>query len=197
PMKNKFLLLTWLLAVPLLWAGCNWFGNDDDEITIKPIDWDAEETLPEMTTTGENTFGCLVNGEVWRPKGGPYFGLDAQLSFSYHEPTGGLFISASRRLGPNDNGYDTYQRIGINATFKGISPSDSVRQCMFADINRCSSWNGNPMILDSMHTNVIDITFLDTDQNIISGTFNFLFIKEDCHDTIRVTDGRFDIKYAN
>jgi hypothetical protein len=196
-MKNKFLLLTWLLAVPLLWGGCSWLGSDDDELNIEPIDWDAEETLPEITTTGENTFGCLVNGEVWRPRGGPYFGLDAQLSFSYHEPTGGLFISASRRLDPNDNSYDTYQRIGINATFKGISPSDSVRQCLFADINRCSSWNGDPMILDSLHTNVIDVVFLDTGQNIISGTFDFVFVKEDCQDTIYVTDGRFDIKYAN
>ena len=195
-MQNKILLLTLLLVIPLLWSGCDWFSKDDG-LEIEPINWDTEETLPEITTTGENTFGCLVNGEVWRPKGGPHFGLDAQLSFSYHEPSGGLFISASRRLGQNDSSYDTYQRIGINATFKGVSHRDSIRQCMFADINRCSSGNGNPMILDSLYTNVIDVIFLDTDRNIISGTFDFLFIKESCQDTIRVTDGRFDIKYAN
>ena len=63
-MKNKCLLLTWLLAVPLLWGGC-------DKPLFQPNKDNTEEPeeLPPITTTGENTFGCLVNGEVWLPAG--------------------------------------------------------------------------------------------------------------------------------
>ncbi|MEQ8704857.1 MAG: hypothetical protein RIC19_13100 [Phaeodactylibacter sp.] len=195
-MKNKFLLLTWLLAVPLLWAGCNWFGNDDDEITIKPIDWETEETLPEMTTTGENTFGCLVNGEVWRPKGGPYFGLDAQLSFSYHEPSGGFYLRARKRE-LNDS-FELEQTITISSVFHTQSDSSTVRQAHFFDDAICESGDVlNPMYADTSLGFEFQIIYLDESQNIISGIFDFEFVKENCQDTIRVTDGRFDIKYAN
>jgi len=34
-----------------------------------PIGTNAIAQLPPITTTGANTFGCLVNGEVWLPKG--------------------------------------------------------------------------------------------------------------------------------
>ena len=30
---------------------------------------DPEAGLPSATQTGANTFGCLVNGQVWTPKG--------------------------------------------------------------------------------------------------------------------------------
>ena len=69
-MKNKFLLLTCLLAVPLLWAGCE---------TTTPT---PEQQLPGLTTTGENTFGCLVNGEAWLPEGGESFWAGQQVDQS-------------------------------------------------------------------------------------------------------------------
>jgi len=43
-----------------------------------PIGNNATAQLPSITTTGANTFGCLVNGEVWLPKGSfPISGLHA------------------------------------------------------------------------------------------------------------------------
>jgi hypothetical protein len=31
-----------------------------------------QQQLPPITTEGKNTFGCLVNGEVWLPEVKPY-----------------------------------------------------------------------------------------------------------------------------
>lgn len=47
---------------------------------------------------------------------------------------------------------------------------------------------------DVVEKGKLEITKLDTTNHIIAGTFEFTVWKEDC-DTIRVTDGRFDIKY--
>jgi hypothetical protein len=54
-MKNKFLLLTWLLAVPLLWGGCDKPLFKTDEASFAQPD-----KLPPVTTTGEGTFQCVV-----------------------------------------------------------------------------------------------------------------------------------------
>ena len=196
-MKNKFLLFTWLLAVPLLWGGCSWLGSDDDELNIEPIDWDAEETLPEITTTGENTFGCLVNGEVWRPRGGPYFGLGAQLSYSYHEPTGGFGLIATRKLKSEDGQDSLYQDMSLSFSAQKVSALDSIQRATFWDPDLCDLSDMDNLSLDENFPFLFEVTYLNTTENIISGTFSFVATKEDCQDTIHVTDGRFDIKYAN
>jgi hypothetical protein len=84
-MKSKFLLLTWLLAVPLLWAGC-------ENTTPTP-----EQQLPGLTTTGENTFGCLVNGEAWLPEGGNPFGPGTKLRASFHYPSNQWGVTAFKK----------------------------------------------------------------------------------------------------
>ena len=45
----------------------NIFNPDDDADTTPMTE---EEKLPPITEEGANTFGCLVDGEVWLPKGG-------------------------------------------------------------------------------------------------------------------------------
>ena len=64
-MKNKFLLLTWLLAVPLLWGGCEKPLFKTDKASIAQPD-----ELPPITTTGEGTFACKINGVNWQRCGG-------------------------------------------------------------------------------------------------------------------------------
>lgn len=39
--------------------------KDDDDTPTNPVD-----QLPPATQTGENTFGCLLDGEVFIPSGG-------------------------------------------------------------------------------------------------------------------------------
>ena len=60
-----------------------------------------KETLPPPTQTGANTFGCLVNGNVWLPKG--YNGT-SNLSLGY-DPTyaGGTFDISTYRILSDQN----------------------------------------------------------------------------------------------
>jgi hypothetical protein len=50
--------------------------------------------------------------------------------------------------------------------------------------------------VDTNQTGIMNILRYDTINYIISGTFGFTIETTDC-DSIRITDGRFDLKYAN
>lgn len=52
-MKTKLILLL-LLLTPLLYSCESIFGEDEPE-------------LPPITTTGEDTFGCKIDGKVFVP----------------------------------------------------------------------------------------------------------------------------------
>ena len=54
----KYLLSILSLALIGCFSSCNLFSSEDDEPKTEL------EKLPPLTTTGENTFGCLVNGEA-------------------------------------------------------------------------------------------------------------------------------------
>ena len=57
---------------------------------------EGAEVLPEATMEGKNTFGCLVNGEVWLPKGyAGYSNLDISYDPYY---AGGAFGLSTYRL---------------------------------------------------------------------------------------------------
>jgi len=55
-----------------------------------------EEQLPPITTTGANTFGCLVNGNTWLPYG----------SWSVHALDISSIGSGAQNLELNINAYD-------------------------------------------------------------------------------------------
>lgn len=82
-MKNSLLILILILSM----SCCK---NDDDNLT--PLD-----QLPPATQTGEQTFGCLINGEAFMPD---KFGFGTPNAF-YQLVNGKytLGISASNRGG--------------------------------------------------------------------------------------------------
>jgi hypothetical protein len=47
---------------------------------------------------------------------------------------------------------------------------------------------------DNGQSGQLTITRLDLQNQIIAGTFSFTLTKKDC-DTVRITDGRFDLKF--
>ena len=77
----KKLTLILLFTIPLLALKCN---NDPEP--NDPID-----QLPPITQTGENTFGCLVDGEVWLPKGSL---LKQDISVDYNKSQKQLLLHA-------------------------------------------------------------------------------------------------------
>jgi hypothetical protein len=143
--------------------------------------------LPAETQEGKNTIGCLLNGQVWRNQGGGWFYYDYGASYFKKNFT----VYGIKKTEQNN------QEISIQLynSFKGLGiydlKNDSTNIIVFDDINSSCRYND-----DTYTIGKLEITKFDTINYIISGRFNFTLIKPGC-DTIRATDGRFDIKYAN
>ncbi len=141
----------------------------------KTSDTTKEEVLPAETQTGADTFGCLVNGVVWLPKGKfPYSGLTATIQFNI------LSIGASK----------SNEAIGLG-----------VRNVLdVGTYNLSLAENEAEYIIDSKifkrTEGILTITKFDKKNQIISGKFWFT-AKSDAGETIYITDGRFDVKYTN
>lgn len=148
------------------------------------------EQLPPATMEGANTFGCLVNGEAFIPNsilGNP--NPQIPLNFSYHEESGTLKIIATMR---DVNNTWRIKLFGVFDT-KGLTDirSDKYRR-IYSDNHRCV----DRYIIDSL--NRLNITYLDKEQNILSGEFTFEAVHPNCpEDTVFVTDGRFDLNYRD
>lgn len=158
---------------------------------------DELSKLPPITQTGANTFGCLVNGKAWTPKG--WDGRQPNF-FIIVDPTfrNGDFSLRTYRL---DNSiYESYV-IGsdsINATSTYIISDIANTRIIYhkgtPDLSQifCTvSYNGN-----FQRTGYLRISKYDLQSGIVSGEFEFTMVNKDCGngDIIKVTKGRFDYK---
>ena len=157
----------------------------------KKNDPDPVDQLPPATQTGANTFGCLVNGQAWTPRGNDGF---SNYSVSY-DPTfrqGALSVAAYRLSGSGIDqqtvGFssDSVRSTGVYTLKKGgkhqAGVVDRTTKCQYYSLDKDTYGRGS-----------FTITRLDLQVGIISGTFAFTLYKPGC-DSIRVTNGRFDRK---
>jgi len=135
------------------------FSCEDESVDIT--------VMPEATTEGADTFGCLVDG--WIYVGGRYFDMELKyrwtqpsIEFKYHEGENILFVHVI--LKPQ-----------ISISFEIPEPEEGV--CLMKNV----SWNN-----ESMDDCVVIISRFDKEARIISGEF----------DGGRITFGRFDVNYS-
>lgn len=164
-----------LLVLPLLALQC------EEENPVNPLD-----QLPPATHTGEYTFGCLVNGEAFVPEstrdiGAIYQGNVLQIYGEFDGWPGEYGISLDIRSPiQTDNEYDLTNDPLDVASYGGGGVNVPI--CQYKEENTLSG--------------TLKITHFDSINYIVSGTFEFVTaIDEENCDTIRVTDGRFDIPY--
>lgn len=145
-----------------------------------------KEKLPKLTEEGKNTFGCKVNGKNWVPHGTGGFGGSETTWGGFFQNMHTIFITAydgkesvtvylenvfnSGEYLLSDSSYGSYYIRGSNTTIPDIS-----------------------FITDSQHTGKVNIVNFDTTNKIVSGTFEFIGVNNEGK-TVRITDGRFDIK---
>ena len=187
-MKKYTTTLLILLATILLAASCK---KDKIQDTRSEL-----EKLPPITQTGANTFGCLVDGVAWIPNGSKpqTGGPNIQV---YVDPTfqGGRFaITGHKYNEPNQ-----YISIGsFKCTSSGFYDFDSTYNGIQFYRNRTGSnfVNYSTNDIGIFKKGFINITKYDLISGIFSGTFEGkLFIANGSYnDTIKVTDGRFDVK---
>jgi hypothetical protein len=155
------------------------------------------DPLPPATQTGAGTFGCLLNGQPWKPSGNNgYPNLYVTYDPTYHG--GNLVVNAYR----NTNGTTIKQYISVGGDLISQVGSYSLtthsrfstqwsRTPYFLDGNKASPCNEYLSSPGTIATGQLVITRLDKAQGIVSGTFQFTLSQPGC-DTIKVTQGRFD-----
>lgn len=196
---KKYILI--VLSFFLLGAGgCN---KDDDAFV---------PTLPPITQTGENTFGCYVDGKLLIPRDGsatipPNKGMMiyTNSNTTYHDlrvrdhksGNGGIFNLHITGLGENWEGSHTINEGNCRNGLQAIPNINLYVRWRDKDTGTfkwyCSIKNGG----------TLTIIRHDVENWIISGTFNSTLVnQDDPDDLIEITEGRFDInaftlQYAN
>ena len=145
---------------------------------------EEDDELPSITSEGKNTFGCLVNGKLWLPKGSfnvPKTSADYTsgyfLAFSARSENARFRFTVEEPIMIN-NRYDLTDTTHVRANYTDRSDDDL---CFYEDYHVLSG--------------SLEITkfSLQNQNKVLSGTFEFTTYNPDCSDTIKVTEGRFDI----
>ena len=187
-MKQLIPTLTLLLLVSLLLSSCK---KDKAE----PID-----QLPPATQEGKNTFGCLVNGEAFIPKGSMFSGPNTECYYQYIQNSlreGYVFqVSGSDKEDPNK-----IPTVRINADSVVLEENFTYQ---LNDLRTRGGASAEYAVVSNAHvakynTNLLTkgelkITRFDEEQQIVSGTFWFDAVN-DKGEKVEVREGRFDMLY--
>lgn len=162
-----------LLPFIFLTASC-----DSDDNDCQGID-----CLPAATQTGENTFGCLVNGEAF---------LDTGNFNAFYQLVNGEFFFF---LGADGN---TMGISEIELFSDSIELSENINYPLVSEnegsITGYVFFNNSAFIttMDDV-PGIINFTRFDLSQNIASGTFEFSVIDLRDNSIIEIREGRFDV----
>ena len=176
-MKNyKMFFLTFIAIISIL-ASCKKDKTEPTELS----------KLPPATQTGAKIFGCLVNGKAYLPYKDCSI-CTPPLQFYYDNTSGGQFGISAANLS---------QTISI-----GIDSCISAKKyTYYADPNHPIRFAYRLNTYDALSvfdtlvvaSGYLNMSRFDLTSGIFSGTFEFTLTKQG-HETINVTNGRFDAK---
>jgi len=147
--------------------------------------------LPNATQEGKNIFACRVNGENWIAEKRFNYSIEVMLKdtilyingANYNDKAIERYIMRLNNLPINQN-----EKYLLNDTLKSYAE-------FYATSSECFKSNlGYGSVRSFAHEGELLLTKVDTTQKIVSGTFWFNILTDYC-DTMKVTDGRFDIRY--
>ncbi|MBK8310953.1 MAG: hypothetical protein IPL04_08730 [Chitinophagaceae bacterium] len=153
--------------------------------------------LPPATQTGANTFGAKVNGNFWIPQG---FGPVPASNLLEAIRLGPNFYIRARNFAssPNETEFEIFIKdltgpgtYPLNTTMASRSTAASYGFYLKRNLTPISEW-----LTSATNSGSVTVTFMDTTNNILSGTFQFT--AADVYGTggpITVSEGRFDVRY--
>jgi hypothetical protein len=173
-------LRIYTVLLPLVggWGACSLFS-------------DPEPTLPPATQHGAETFGCLVNGKVFVPKGGGNYGGLVKIY------DGRLTIAGTKVNNNNDVSEQVAFTTSTTINSVGTFILNSKRSLFYAS-EYCGYGTGIPF------NGKVVITKYERGEDktnnlkwlIVAGTFEGILPPErNCKDTLHITEGRFDVKF--
>ena len=138
--------------------------------------------LPPITSEGLNTFGCLVNGESWVAQ--VHNNIDDKLNINYNPYYDELQLRASKVTSSTDERF----------SFAIIDLSGVGEYQIHYLEDEFYDWKNNRAFsMDTTKIRRLTLDKFDADNNIASGTFEFTVFRQT--DTLKVTEGRFDVKF--
>jgi hypothetical protein len=175
-----------LISAILILAGCK-------KENVNQLD-----LLPPETHTGAYTFGCLVNGNAFLPKG-PSNTIQCAYQFIYDMNDKGYFF----QLSAADNSNSSHIRsVGVFTDSLPITDGMVIDLTTYATPGKAyGQYYKDDIITYSTYqtTDVVKgqliITYLDEIKQIVAGTFWFDAIDKN-GDTVKVTEGRFDMLFT-
>lgn len=162
-----------------------------------PLPESNDPVMPPLTHQGLNTFGCYIDGELYvANKGESYWDLPP-VSGSFNEITKEFNIQSARYLEAEEN-----DEVIILADITDGLGTYNFRYNSEGGTPGYRNWYGDKCdyyYLDypGFEVGELTITYLNQNQNIISGTFYINLVNDNCEgDTLmKITDGRFDFHY--
>jgi hypothetical protein len=144
------------------------------------------EKLPPATQVGKNTFGCLVNGKAWVPATSIDAGATYQLgilsvSGAVYGPSQYLSMAVLEKY---------YGGFLTTTTYPLNKFPDSFADAAF----QISGNSGCQYEPQNCLSGQMTLTKIDKIKYIISGVFEFTTVTDGC-DTLKITNGRFDLEY--
>ncbi len=160
--------------------------------------------LPRATQSGQNTAGFLENGQPWLPKQSTLLGsgpaVQARYGPSYRGPYE-LSVGLFRHQDSNHYQILTLhlagaRRPGTYALEQEIDPGVITRVRPSHALYQASGprMNGNFYTGPTARGQVV-ITRLDTVARVVAGTFEATVKRDGGLDSLRLSQGRFDVKY--
>lgn len=148
-----------------------------------------KDRLTKATETGAGTFSCKVDGKVFLPRKGN--------SLSSVDP---IFVDNSQMDGFTVSGR---QNNGLNAFSYSISiVMPHLAQTGMYELARypygeyrVEVSGGARYHTDASHPGTVTITRCDLTNRIYSGTFAFTAVDDSTSKVVKITDGRFDVKW--
>ena len=168
-----------LLLITIAIISCN---KKDDPIT--PIN-----QLPTATQTGENTFGCLLDGEAFLPR----YGTNP-LDCVYQYVNGGYYFTLQANKRDTSNNLIV---VGINTNDSEIKVGQTISLIENEKGNTYGTFFFNTIFTftSKVNSGELTITKLDMDNHIVSGTFWYDII-DSFGEFHQIREGRFDVKFS-
>lgn len=175
-----------LISTILILAGCN-------KENVNQLD-----LLPPETHTGAYTFGCLVNGNAFLPKG-PSNTIQCAYQFIYDMNDKGYFFQLS---GTNNVNSSDITSVAVFTDSLPITNGMEVELSTHDTPGKAYGqyFKGNPTgfslyVTTEVLKGKLIITYLDEIKQIVSGRFWYDAIDKN-GDTVKVREGRFDMLFT-
>jgi hypothetical protein len=186
-MKTLYHILLFILSLSLLASSCK-------KHIVKPVN--QLSLLPPATQTGANTFGCLVNGQAFTPNGNVFSGPEIQCNYIHTAGGYHLTVAADNKINSN-----LIKGVLVGTDSLAITQGQTYSLKSFVAGNAMAWYKIFYQIGEDDYetTNSVlgqlTITKFDPTKEIVSGTFYFNAVNVS-GDTVKVTDGRFDMQYT-